>query len=336
MRGLLQLLKWLPACDFGIRLIYVYFRPGEKIATSALGAFVGMVFLIGGAEYAWIRKIDRFQGVLKAIIRNAPSLVFCTLVAVVLLETHASAFYYGISYKGPGANVVEFLTADPYYLGEKHDMQIAGKKEHAHDPEESEVGEPAIRAEGEPEEKKWDAEAYKLFFHCTPDSQLDVYDLKVAWRAILDRQRSEQHVSDYHPDKLEVEETDAIHEIAEGESRNRTVADWLAQCKAHEALYEKYQSTTFSYFASNDYHNLLQCGINHNAPVDELLLWYSRAVHYRLEYLSFEDAADSGQVIRWIAMRYKEIADDPERYGETVSAHAQVNADVLFELVQEY
>ena len=129
-----------------------------------------------------------------------------------------------------------------------------------------------------------------------------------------------------------------ISAIAMAEADNLTIDDWLVQCAAHEKLQVEYPSTTFSNYLANDYHNLLKCGGSENVSPDKLLLWYSRAVQYRVVYLGYANADTTGfaQMVRWIGKRYEEISNDAEHFGPETRAHARANADVLFSLEAEY
>lgn len=314
--------------DFLIRVIHIFVHPAERVSASAIISFGVVLAFVFGAEYVKLQDDSPVEFLIRWIRKKLIPLTICFVLVTAWLEIRPEALYYGF-----GDGPLYFMTASPYLLAAERQEEIEEYTGKALDAEyigEKEDGNPD---RSEEEEEQWNDEKYRAFFHCDQiaDGTLESY-----WRAFIDSRVGMEQPSLYNPDELSSEETNAISAIAEREPFNRTVDDWKVQCTAHEDYQEQYSSATFAYYLSNDYHNLQECGRNAGASQSNLLLWCSNAVEYRLDYLSYREAAGVRDVIRWIGKRYEEIAIDENRFGSTTSGYARENADVLLALAEEF
>ena len=324
----LGLLGCLLCCLFAARCSYVYLRFGGNVAASAIVVLFGLAALVGGSDYLRLNKQPGLEQLIPVLLRHFVAIAICMSLAIVFLESHPQAFYIGI-----GSGFVQFMTADPYYLGELHDAEIEKKKNGVYG------GEQVVKQEQKnlnttvKEEEQWSEERYRAFFHC---DQIENGTLESYWKGYLDSRVGMGQPSQYKPDELSPVETNAISAIAEQEPFNQTVDDWKAQCAAHEDCQKLYPSATFTYYLSNDYHNLRECGQSAGASRNDLLLWCSNAVDYRLDYLTYREAAGVRDVVRWMGKRYEEIANDHKRFDTSTRRYARENADILLSMANEY
>lgn len=322
---MILLLLMVSACWFVVKLFYIYVRMCDTIAWTGLEIGVGCVLVAFSQEYLGVKYAKGFFEIFEVIARHASTFVVSMIAAVILLCNHPAAYCDGIAVSGPLEGVIRFISADPELL------RTAAETDKR--PPAPEPAAPPVSAT--PSAGDWNEAAYCAFFH-TDD--IEAGTLEAYWAEVIGWQYSRQKASGYRPEELPTEVTDRISAIAMAEADNLTVDDWLGQCAAHEKLQVEYPSTTFSNYLANDYHNLLKCGSSENVSPDKLLLWYSRAVQYRVVYLGYANADRTGfaQMVRWIGKRYEEISNDAEHFGPETRAHARANADVLFSLEAEY
>lgn len=322
---LILLLLMVSVCWFVVKLFYIYVRMCNTIAWTGLEIGMGCILVAFSQEYLGVKRAKGFFVIFEIIARHASAFVISMTAAIILLCNHPAAYYDGVTVPGPLEGVIRFVSADPEHLRAAAETD---KK-----PPASESADPSALAT--PSAEEWDEAAYCAFFHT---DYIQAGTLEAYWAEVIGQQYSKQKVSGYRPDELPTEVTNKISAIAVAEADNLTVDDWLIQCAEHEKLQVEYPSTTFSNYLANDYHNLLKCGSSENVSPDKLLLWYSKAVQYRVVYLGYAnaDTAQYAQMIRWIGKRYEEISNDAEHFGPEIRAHARANADVLFALENEY